>query len=117
MSLARERETRLIEIFSKLPRAQQEELIGIAELLGGGGATSPTVSAPPTAGPETVIGALRRLRRSYPDVDRRNLMSDACDIVSEHALDGVAAVEAIARLERLFARHAAVHVASGGRKR
>ena len=117
MSVAPDRESRLIEVFSKLPKAQQEELISIAELLRNAAAVAMPVADASPVGPESVIGALRRLRQAYPDVDRRSLMAEACDIVAEHALHGCAAEEAIARLERLFVRHRAARVVGNIRKR
>ena len=111
------REERMLDAFARLTTVQQERLIGIAELLGskpvddGPGTRSTTITDPGTrAGPETVIGALKRLRRSYPDLDRRSLMGEASALVAEHALHGGPATEVIGRLEHLFERHAAAAV-------
>jgi hypothetical protein len=48
---------------------------------------------------------MKRLRRSYPEVDAGELLNDASLLMSEHMLQGRPAADVIDALERLFARH------------
>ena len=99
-------EKTLLEIFERLAPAQQDMLISFAEFLTAN-ADEPSRLADAAAAPagETVKLAIRRLLRTYPMLDRRALMAEAAQLMSRHALGGRSALEVIADLEGLFARH------------
>lgn len=55
---------------------------------------------------ESVVGAMKRLRRCYPQLDATALLDQASLLMSAHMLQGRPASEVIDELEVLFARHA-----------
>lgn len=98
-------EQALLDLFERLAPEQQERLIAFAEFLveGEPGAGEP-VAIPRVPG-ETVVMAIRRLRRTYPMLDRKKLMVEASRFMVQHALEGRDAAEVIDELEVVFARH------------
>jgi hypothetical protein len=62
---------------------------------------------------ETVVAALKRLRRVYVMLDRGVLLHEASILMSAHVLQGRPAVEVIDELEALFARHYAAYREAG----
>jgi len=96
-------EKALLDLFERLAPEQQDKLIAFAEALveppGDG-----LVAVPRQPG-ETVVMAIRRLRRTYPALERRKLMADASRLMAQHALEGRAAAEVISELEQVFERH------------
>lgn len=65
--------------------------------------SSPALSAP--AEDESVVGAVRRLRRAYSMLDPRVLLGDVGEIMTLHATDERSTRDAITALEEVFARH------------
>ena len=51
---------------------------------------------------ESVIGAIRRLSRSYPMLARDTLLNEAVSLMTRHIMSGESAVETIDKLEALF---------------
>jgi hypothetical protein len=98
---------KLLELFQNLQPDQQETLIAFAEFLVARNGGQPSAVPLPIERPgeETVVMAIRRLVRTYPMLDRRSLMTDASQIMAQHALEGRAAEEVIDELELVFARH------------
>jgi hypothetical protein len=98
---------KLLELFQNLQPEQQETLIAFAEFLVARNGGQPSAVPLPIERPgeETVVMAIRRLVRTYPMLDRRSLMSDASQIMAQHALEGRGAEEVIDELELVFARH------------
>lgn len=98
---------KLLELFQNLEPDQQETLIAFAEFLVARNGGQPSAVPLPIERPgeETVVMAIRRLVRTYPMLDRRSLMTDASQIMAQHALEGRAAEEVIDELELVFARH------------
>jgi hypothetical protein len=108
----KDEEGRLLGCFRELPAQHKTTLIEFAEFLrarAGAAAGSGAVPARPrrikAAQGETVVMAVRRLRRSYPMLDRRKLIHETSRCMAEHALEGRPAAEVIAELETVFARH------------
>jgi hypothetical protein len=54
---------------------------------------------------ESVVKAIKRLRETYPMLDRAKLINETSALMSQHLLQGRAAVEVINDLEALFLRH------------
>jgi hypothetical protein len=98
---------KLLELFQNLQPEQQETLIAFAEFLVARNGGEPSAVPLPIERPgeETVVMAIRRLVRTYPMLDRRLLMTDASQIMAQHALEGRAAEAVIDELELVFARH------------
>jgi len=51
---------------------------------------------------ESVVGALQRLKETYPMIDTDVILSDAAGLVSQHILQGRAAGDVIDELEQKF---------------
>lgn len=109
-------EKRLLLILADLGETEQRSLLDFAEFLAGRAGAARSLPAPRTREPaqpdllprpeqETVVGAIKRLRRSYPMLDRRKLLNETSAAMSKHAIGGVKAEIVIDELEEVFARH------------
>ena len=54
---------------------------------------------------ESVVGAMKRLRKTYPMIDPDRLLDEASGLMSAHLLGGRPAADVIDDLEALFERH------------
>lgn len=101
------RQQAMLEIFGRLDEPQQDALLDYAAMLVAD--SDAARSAPPQPEPrpdeESVVLAIKRLTRSYPVSDRRKLMGPVSLLMTQHALQGRAAVEVIDELEVLFRQH------------
>jgi len=100
---------RLLRAARPLDDADREMLIAFADFLASRRAGAPTEVAEPTREPrptkESVVGAIKRLRRSYPMLDGADLLDETSSAMSAHLMQGVPASEVIDRLEVLFDTH------------
>ena len=104
----KDEEEKLLALFKKLDSGQRQTLIEFAGFLAAR-AENPVIVAEPVpltrpAG-ETVVRAIKRLTQTYPMLDRRKLLGETSQCVTQHALEGRPAAEIIDELEVLFARH------------
>ena len=114
-------ELRLIESFRRLSTADRETLQAFADFLAqrpavrtvteqAGARATPAVAVPEPEpierpGTETVVGALKRLSRTYPMLDKSQMLSATSELVAQHILQGTDAAEAIDALEAVFREH------------
>ena len=108
MSRAGKRGQRLREIAEQLPEAQALALLEYAEFLLERHGVAEVAGDPlplPRADNETVVGAIKRLRASYPMLDAAKLLNETSTLMSDHALRGRDAGAVIDELELLFRRH------------
>ena len=114
-------EQQLIGCFRQLDAADRATLLAFAEFLAQRdpaavpAAPAPAAVATPAVIPapepierpasETVVGALKRLSRTYPMLDKSQMLSATSDLVAQHILQGTAASEAIDALEQVFREH------------
>jgi len=108
MSRAGKRGQRLREIATQLPDAQAQALLEYAEFLLQRHGAAPVADDPidiPRTENETVVGAIKRLRASYPMLDVGKLLTETTALMSDHALRGRDAGQVIDELEQLFRRH------------
>ncbi len=112
-------ERQLLRAFRSLPSAQQATLMSFAEFLVARhtdamqtnattmdcNSIEPTPQSHPRPENETVLAAIKRLRRQYPMLDAAALLNDASLLMSAHLLQGRPAHEVITELETLFAQH------------
>jgi len=109
-----------LDLFERLAPEQQERLIAFAEFLAVGAPDAGNATREPIAIPrpdgETVTMAIRRLVRTYPMLDRRQLMVEASHFMAQHALQGRPVVEVIDELENIFAQHYKRLQERGGRR-
>lgn len=99
---------KLQSLYTELPPDRQEELLRFAEYLHERFALPPVPSEPqpiPRPDQESVIKAMQRLRATYPMLDAAILLDEASLLMSQHVLQGRAAVEVIDDLEVLFRSH------------
>lgn len=103
-------ERRLLRLFRALSEGKRAGLLDYAEFLL---ARAPAEAAPVPQTPqdiarpaqESVVKAIKRLRATYPMLDRAKLIHETSALMSQHLAQGRAAVEVIDDLEALFARH------------
>lgn len=107
---------KLLRLFGRLDEDRQETLLAFAEFLAAQPAESgaaAVVQRVPRPAEETVAMAIRRLRQTYPMLDRRRLMGDAARHLAQNALDGRDARVVIDELEIVFERHYRKSLRSG----
>jgi hypothetical protein len=113
-------EQQLSRIFRQLDATDRATLLAFGEFLAqrAGAAVAPP-PAPPAAksavipapepierpDSETVVGALKRLSRTYPMLDKSLMLSATSDLMARHILQGTEASGAIDALEEIFREH------------
>jgi len=96
----------LIEIFESLDTERQASLFDFAEFLQSKGGQvvkempDPVLIARPEV--ETVVGAIKRLKETYPMIDSMKVFSSASDLMTDHMVKGRDAVEVIDEMEKIF---------------
>ena len=105
----------LLKLFAELDEAGRQQLLVYAEFLLSRrnhleptDQTSEAIAEPePIERPadETVIGAIKRLSKSYSMLSKDAILHETSDLMTAHVLKGRPAVEVIDELEVLFARH------------
>lgn len=103
-------ERRLLNLYRALPENRRAGLLDYAEFLleRGQPAAQPVAQTPlEIARPaqESVVKAIKRLRETYPMLDRAKLIHEISALMSQHLVQGRAAVAVIDELEVLFRRH------------
>ncbi|MGB5475199.1 MAG: hypothetical protein WBQ78_17220, partial [Gammaproteobacteria bacterium] len=54
---------------------------------------------------ESIVAGLKRLARTYPMLDKSEMLSATSDIVATHIMRGTDAAPVIDELEEIFAQH------------
>jgi hypothetical protein len=108
-------ERRLLRAFRSLTEARQQGLLDYAEFLVGRAApqersTPQTPLDIPRPEKESVVKAIKRLRQTYPMIDRAKILHETSGLMTQHLLHGKAAAEVIDELEGLFRRHFEDHL-------
>jgi len=101
----------LERVFAELNAANRESLLAFAQFLrdrqGPDDTGLPEVPQQPLDIPrpeeESVVGAIRRLARTYPMLNKDELLHASSSLMSSHILHGRPASEVIDELETLFA--------------
>ncbi len=101
-------EQRLLQCFKNLDAAQRQNLLDYAEyLLQKHPPPEPQsldLLSIPRPVQETVIGAIKRLRDTYPMIDATALLNETSSLMAQHLMQGRATQEVIDELETLFAQ-------------
>ena len=96
----------LIEIFETLDAERQASLFDFAEFLQSKGdlvvkeLTEPVEIIRPDK--ETVVGAIKRLKETYPMIESMKVFSSASELMTDHMVKGRDAVEVINEMEKIF---------------
>ncbi|OQW92630.1 MAG: hypothetical protein BWK79_14260 [Beggiatoa sp. IS2] len=100
---------RLQEIFEQLPSAEQATLLAFAEFLY---ERAEILSKPlpepqliPRPANESVVAAIKRLAKSYPMLEKKKVLDETSNLMTQHILQGRNPVEVIDELEIVFLRH------------
>ncbi|MCB1738630.1 MAG: Crp/Fnr family transcriptional regulator [Gammaproteobacteria bacterium] len=99
---------RLLAIYKSLNAADRKTLLDFAEFLGARETVDefeagiPEPAHEPRPDNENVVQAIKRLSRIYHMVDRTTLLNETSSLMSQHLMQGRAAVEVIDDLEALF---------------
>jgi hypothetical protein len=109
---------KLLEPFEKLNATDQQSVIAFAQFLASretdAANLKPVVPDQPEGierpMSESVIGAVRRLSKNYPMIEKSILLHHTSELVSSHIMQGRPAEEVIDELEALFARHYAQYL-------
>lgn len=59
---------------------------------------------------ESVVAAMQRLSKTYPMLDMEKLLHEASGLMSQHIMQGRAAVEVIDELQAMFDRYYQSHI-------
>lgn len=107
---------RLLRLYRQLSKAGQRSLLDFAEFLvqrqdandeateaDAGPAREPLDIPRPAS--ETVIAAIRRLSRTFPMLDKDEILHEASALMTAHVMQGRSAAEVIDDLEAVFRRH------------
>lgn len=115
---AESNESRLIEIFETLNEERQNSLIDYATFLQSKGdlVDKATVEKILIDRPseETVVGAIKRLKSTYPMIESMSVFSAASNLMTEHMISGRDAIEVIDEMEILFEEHYEIHIKGKG---
>ena len=96
----------LIEMFELLDVERQNSLFDFAEFLYSKGdlpvkeITNPLdIPRPDT---ESVVGAIKRLKETYPMIDSMKVFSSASELMTEHMVKGRPSIDVIDEMEQIF---------------
>ena len=115
----------LLSIYRQLDDPSRETLQAFAEFLldrtrCGSDQSEPVSTAPEHVEPppdESVIAAIKRLRRSYPMLNTDSLFNETTVLMSGHIMGGHSATEVIGELEALFDKYYQLHKTPPGVKK
>lgn len=96
----------LLKIFETLDGERQRSLLDFAEFLQSrGGLVKKEITSPldiPRPESETVVGAIKRLKQTYPMIESMTVFSTASSLMTDHMVKGRDAIEVIEEMEKLF---------------
>ena len=104
----------LVDLFAGLDEGSQTSLLAFAEFLASRNSAPPNVpDRPPASVPEpeniarpadeSIVAALKRLAKTYPMLDKTELLGATSDMVATHIMQGTNAAQVIDQLEAVFA--------------
>jgi hypothetical protein len=102
---------RLMEIIENLTDEDRRAVVAFAEYLQSRNPMRPETErvwqepvVPVRAPDETVVGAIKRLAAAYPMLDRKALLGDVSDMMSQYLVHGRSVTAVIDDLEALYQR-------------
>lgn len=107
----------LISAFNRLNDTDRKTLLDFAEFLASRYPADAAITAEPELLPrpaeESVVAAIKRLSSGYHMLDRSKMLHETSALMTEHLMQGRAAVEVIDDLEALFIKHYERHRSRG----
>jgi hypothetical protein len=105
---------KLLRLLETLSAEQQNTVFSFAEFLAARNpAAEAAIPQEPLAVPrpaeESVVKAIKRLRKTYPMLDPDKLLHETSGLMMKHVMHGKPAVEVIDEVEALFARYYELH--------
>ncbi len=110
----RSEERKLLKMYSGLGEGDRSSLLAFAEFLverstRESSAAEPAPPQQPKAiarpDKESVVGAIKRLAKTYDMLDRADMLSETSSLMTAHVMQGRAAKDVIDDLEQVFAEH------------
>ena len=102
-------EKKLLGVFRRLTEADRQTVFAFAEFLNGRTEPASSIIAEPIhieRNPaETIVGALKRLSKMYPMLDKAKMLDETSTLVTQHVIQGRDRAEVIDELEVVFKRH------------
>ena len=114
----------LLDLYAGLDEQARASLLAFAEFLASRGAVPPLAAGNPSPGlvqqapapvpapeaierpaGESVVAALKRLAKTYPMLDKSEMLGATSDMVATHIMQGTEPVSVIDQLEETFAEH------------
>jgi len=114
----------LLDLYAGLDEQARATLLAFAEFLASQGDVAPVVAGKPPARQaaqvptqvpepeaierpegESVVAALKRLSKTYPMLDKSEMLGATSDMVATHIMQGTEPVLVIDQLEETFAEH------------
>jgi hypothetical protein len=110
-----ETEQRLLGLLGRLGATDQASLLAFAEFLCSRQTAVAAARPPPRVIPdpvpverpptESVVAGLKRLARTYPMLDKSEMLSATSDLVATHIMKGTEPAAVIDQLEAIFREH------------
>jgi hypothetical protein len=113
----------LLDLFAGLDEVDQSSLLAFAEFLSTRNSAPPAAATRPPvteARPsvavqkpenikrpegESIVAALKRLAKTYPMLDKSEMLGATSDMIATHVMQGSDPVQVIDKLEAIFAEH------------
>lgn len=96
----------LTDIFESLDAERQASILDFAEFLQAKGdlivKEVPDLVDISRPNSETVVGAIKRLKQTYPMIDSMKVFSSASELMTDHMVKGRDVVEVIDEMEKIF---------------
>jgi hypothetical protein len=96
----------LVDLFNSLDEERQSSLLDYAEFLQSkGGVVQQDIGEPveiPKPENESVVGAIKRLKQTYPMIDSMEVFTVASNLMTDHMVKGRDSEEVINEIEALF---------------
>jgi len=104
--IVKSEEKKIVSLYKNLSEGDRQSLMAFAEFL----SSRTVVVDEPLGEPldiaakdnESVVGALKRLAKMYPMLDKSKMLNDTSVLVSQHVIQGRAKEEVIRELEVMF---------------
>ncbi len=108
-------ERRLLRAFRALSETRRQGLLDYAEFLLAQNQPEQAAPSPipldiPRPPQESVVKAIKRLRETYPMLDRAKILHETSGLMTQHLLHGRLAPDVIDDLEALFRRYYQDHI-------